>query len=112
MYILFISSAVSCNNKDKQQTAKKQDSKREISLKHTIPESIFLYHLRILDSAVRMPAKDTMYHRCYNSIDFMERATGIGANVEGDYAGATGFKKQDLQKWHEWYDKEYGQKNK
>ncbi len=42
----------------------------------------------------------------------MERATGIGADVEGDYAGATGFKKQDLQKWHEWYDKEYGQKNK
>jgi hypothetical protein len=53
-----------------QQTAKKQESKREISLKHTIPDSVSLYHLRILDSAVRIPAKDTMYHCRYNSIDF------------------------------------------
>jgi len=52
--VLFISSVVSC--KGKQQTAKEQESKREIS-------------------------------------------------------PTTGFKKQDLQKWHEWYDKEYGQKN-
>ena len=40
----------------------------------------------------------------------MEEETGIKPDVEWDYAGVTGFKKSDLKKWHEWFDKEYGQK--
>jgi hypothetical protein len=109
--ILLISSVASCNNKQKQQAAEKQEPKRQISPRHRIPDSILLSHFRILDSAARMPAKDAMYHCCLNSVNFMESYTGIEADVESDYFGATGFKKQDLQKWHEWYDKEYGQKN-
>jgi hypothetical protein len=41
----------------------------------------------------------------------MEAYTGIVADVDGDYFGPVGFTKEDLRKWHEWYDKKYGRKN-
>jgi hypothetical protein len=41
----------------------------------------------------------------------MEVYTRIIADVESDYFGPTGFTKEDLRKWHVWYNKKYGQKN-
>jgi hypothetical protein len=107
--ILFPVLFTSCDsNGDEKHTVNKQDSIPKKIKIHRIPEELFLYHFKILDSAAKMPMKDTMYNCCWNSVNFMEEYTGIEADVDGDYAGATGFKKGDLRKWHEWYDKEYG----
>jgi hypothetical protein len=110
-FILFISLFASCNNKDgKKQTANQQDSVQKKTVVHRIPAELFLYHFKILDSAARTPLKDTVYHGCGNSVEFMEEYTRIEADVDGDYFGPIGFKKEDLKKWHEWFDKEYEQK--
>ncbi len=108
--ILFISSVISCNNKAKQQATKKQEP-RDISLGHRIPGSIFLSHFGILDSASKPSTNDTIYC-CSPTVEFMELQTGISSSTDRDYAGPLGFLKEDLRKWHEWYDKEYRQKNK
>ena len=111
-FILCISLFASCiSSGDEKPPAIRQDTVPKKVIIHRIPEELFLYHLGILDSAARTPMKDTMYYCCWNSVNFMEENTGIEADVDGDYVGATGFKKGDLKKWHEWFDKEYGQKN-
>jgi hypothetical protein len=92
LYILLISSGACCNNNRQHQTFATK-SFRDSSSWHRIPESIVLHHLNILDSATRMVTRDTMYHCCWESIAFMEACRGIEADVDGDYAGATGFKK-------------------
>lgn len=99
---LLLISGLSCRG-DKQ-TAEEKKQVRQGSMVPNTFDSISQYHCNILDSAAKNPPKDTMYHCCYNSVNFMEATTGIAADVEGDYAGATGFKKTDLQKWHQWYD--------
>lgn len=76
----------------------------------SIPDSFFLYHFKILDSAAQLPPKDSCYHCCYSSIQFMEQYTGIEAEVDEDYFGPKGFKKEDLRKWHDWFDREYRNK--
>lgn len=108
--ILFLS-LLSCNEDKQKQPVGNKGSKWKIPMAHRIPDSIFQYHFRILDSAAKSPPRDTMYHCCYNSANFMVENTGIDADVEYDYGGATGFKKEDLVKWHEWYDEKYGKKN-
>jgi len=76
----------------------------------TIPDSFFVYHFRILDSVAQKPPEDSCYHCCYTSIEFMQQYTGIDADVDGDYFGPIGFKKEDLRKWHEWFDRQYKHK--
>ena len=110
VYILFLSIVASCNNDKEQRIVEDQESKSKKPTMHGIPDSLFLYHFRILDSAAQFPPEDTMYHCCHSSVEFMEEFTHIPSDSESDYFGSTGFKREDLQKWHEWYDKKYGKK--
>lgn len=108
--ILFLGLFACCNSKgDKKQPAIKQDTVPKKVITHRIPEELFLYHLKILDSAAKLASNDTI-NCCTASIEFFEEATGIEANTEGSYVGPLSFLKGDLRKWHEWFDKEYGQK--
>lgn len=101
--LLFIS-FLSCNG-NREETNYKKERSNTIEVLKTFPlDPLFQYHFMILDSAAKTPLTDTMYNCCYNSVNFMEAYTGIEADVEGDYGGATGFKKDDLHKWHQWYD--------
>jgi hypothetical protein len=66
----------------------------------------FKYHFSILDSVSIRAVNDTVY-KCSASVEFMEENTGIEAGIDGDYIGPLGFLKNDLRKWHEWFDKKY-----
>lgn len=94
----------SCNNDNKQNVGLEKRANPISEIKLQIPDSLFQYHFKILDSVSKHPPLDTMYNCCHNSVNFMEENTGISADVDGDYFGATGFKRNDLQKWHQWYD--------
>ena len=105
LLVIIIGILLSCvnnNNPNKSSDLKVNNYPKNKKLE--VNDSGFLYHFAILDSAVKLPPYDTMYHCCYNSISYMEFNTGIEADVEGDYSGATGFKKSDLENWHNWYD--------
>jgi len=104
-FALLLVTFLSCNN-DKEQIVETKGPYPAFvrPKKPEIPDSLFQYHFKILDSAARYPYQDTMYHCCYDAINFMELYTGIEADVDGDYFGTTGFKKEDLRKWHQWYD--------
>ncbi len=106
VYILFVSSGASCNN-DKHQTVEKKESKSVLLALHRIPDSVFTYHLKVLDSVANAHPRDTLYKCCFSSVNFIEAKTGIEANVDGDYFGAIGFTKKDLRNWQDWYDKKY-----
>ena len=102
VYIILLGSLINCDNN--QSTVQKNIS-REVS------DTSFEYHFKILDSAVKANPHDTIYACCTPSIKFMEVKTGIEAQTGGTYFGKLNFFKEDLQKWHEWYDKKY-EKNK
>lgn len=68
-------------------------------------DSTFEYHFRILDSAAKANPKDTAYHCCTPSIKFMEVNTGIESKADGTLLGKLYFTKEDLDKWHKWYNK-------
>jgi len=109
-FILLLCLFVSCNNKgDEKQTAIKQDTGIKKIVTHKTPEVLFLYHLKILDSAAKLALNDTI-RCCSVSIEFMEENTEIETDTEGSYVGPLSFLKKDLRKWHEWFDKEYAQK--
>ncbi|MEI6946325.1 hypothetical protein V9K67_03925 [Paraflavisolibacter sp. H34] len=66
----------------------------------------FEYHFKILDSIARGTSSDVLLN-CPESVKFMEKNTGIEATTDGNYFGRFSCKRNDLQKWHEWYKKNY-----
>jgi hypothetical protein len=96
-FIVFSSSLIGCN------TAFKQTNKN--SLKSNISsDTTFEYHFYILDSARKAYPKDTIYSCCTPSINFMEIHTGIEGHSDGTLLGKLSFSKDDLRRWHEWFD--------
>ena len=71
----------------------------------------FTHHFHILDSIANVNINDTVYVGATPSIEFMEVNTGIEAHSEGTLIGKINFSKQDLRKWHEWYDKNCNDKD-
>jgi hypothetical protein len=60
-------------------------------------------HFNVLDSAAKSSSGDSIYC-CTFSIKFMETNTGVNAHSDGNYIGKLFFIKDDLRKWHEWYN--------
>jgi hypothetical protein len=69
----------------------------------------FAHHFRVLDSAAAI-SPTPLINNCPYSIQFMETHTRIEAATGGNYIGKFDCYKSDLGKWHEWYDKKYGNK--
>lgn len=67
----------------------------------------FEYHFRILDSVNVSSTTDTI-HCCYESIIFMESKTKIKSSAFVTFFGVFSFRKEDLIKWHDWYNDKYG----
>ena len=101
--LILIVGLISCNNinETKEPT---QTVETPAKPKLDLPDSLFLSHFQILDSAAKRPPSDTMYYCCYDSVDFKVQYTRIEPDVESGYAGWDGFKPADLKKWHHWYD--------
>lgn len=66
----------------------------------------FKYHFRILDSVAKVTTSDTLSN-CIASVQFMEKHTSIEASTDGNYFGKLTCTKNDLKRWHEWYQKKY-----
>jgi len=98
-------SLICCNN-NKQQNANTSEMKNT----QNMPDANFEYHFHILDSASNANVADSIYTCCTQSIKFMEINTSIDAQSDGTLLGKLSFSKVDLQKWHEWYEKKYGNK--
>lgn len=64
------------------------------------------YYFRIMDSLVAVAPNDTLYE-CLNCVRFMKDETGIPSTGKVTYFGQFDFTKEDLRKWHDWYDKKY-----
>ena len=90
-----------CCNNSHPHAAKQTDLK---SIKN-MSDSTFEYHFHILDSASAANPLDTICTCCTRSIKFMEVNSGISANSDGTLLGKLSFSKEDLKKWHDWYDK-------
>jgi hypothetical protein len=106
--LLLISVFYGCNttgNPDKKSidSIKRADSHSNMELN----DSMFQYHFKVLDSVSKASPKYTFYYCCNPSIKFMEVNTSIEAHSKGTQLGKLGFTKEDLQKWHEWYEKKY-----
>ncbi len=99
-------SFICCNNNKQQNT-----NASEIKNTQSMSDTTFEYHFHILDSASKVNAADSIYTCCTQSIKFMEVNTGINAHSDGTLLGKLSFSKEDLQKWHEWYEKKYEKKN-
>jgi hypothetical protein len=70
-----------------------------------IVEIEFERHLKILDSVVEKNPNDTIYTCCSESIDFMEKTTGIDGHADGTTLGKLFFSRNDFIKWRTWYEK-------
>jgi hypothetical protein len=66
----------------------------------------FNYRFRILDSAANASSSDTIIC-CSYSIHFMEKNTKIYGEGYITYFGKLFFTKNDLKKWHVWYNKRF-----
>ena len=110
--IIILTGIQACNGQSqKEKTVVGIDTTQKKSVSYDLSgRAVLLQYFRILDSAANNHPRDTFYNCCYYYVDFMESTTGIVADVEGDYAGPTGFTKADLGKWHEWFAKKYPQK--
>ena len=84
-----------------------QQSNKSIETNMSAGDTTFQYHFNLLDSAAKANPNDTVYHCCTQSIKFMEIKTDIESRSDGTLLGKLSFTKQELQKWHEWYDKKY-----
>jgi hypothetical protein len=73
-------------------------------------DSLFKHYFAILDSAANANNADTIYHCCIGSISFMETNTKIPSDAPGTFAGKFYFTKNNLIKWHAWYEKYRGRK--
>lgn len=63
-----------------------------------------VYYFKIMDSLVSASPHDSLYE-CLNCIRFMKKETKIPSSGRYTYFGQLEFTKQDLKRWHEWYDK-------
>lgn len=73
----------------------------------------FSQHFKILDSLTKKSISDTVHTIKYSkSIAFMERHTKISSSTHGNYYGKLGYTKNDLKKWHQWYNIKYKSKEK
>jgi hypothetical protein len=63
----------------------------------------FKAHLKLLDSASKYAANDTVYC-CSSSIAFMVKNTDVPISANGTFHGFLFFTKLELQKWHKYYD--------
>lgn len=63
----------------------------------------FAYHFAILDSVASVTPHDTLVN-VTESIAFMERKTNIEASTDGTLVGRLACTKEDLKRWHEWYN--------
>lgn len=70
-------------------------------------DSLFKYHFNVLDSVMVAHVNDSLYYNCTPSINFMENNTKIEASSDGTSLGRLTFTKNDLQKWHEWYNRNH-----
>lgn len=100
--LIVFCSLVGCNNGKQQNT-----NASEIENTERMSDTTFEYHFHILDSASKANASDSIYTCCTQSIKFMEVNTSINAHSDGTLLGKLSFSKEDLQKWHEWYNKKY-----
>jgi hypothetical protein len=66
----------------------------------------FQYHFNVLDSVAFLNKSDTIAC-CFNSIYFMETNTKINGEISGNYFGKLFFTKNDLLKWHAWYNNKF-----
>lgn len=93
---------ICCNNSNRHKT-----NISEIKNTQSMSDTTFEYHFHILDSASKANPSDSIYACCTQSIKFMEVNTSINAHSDGTLLGKLSFSKDDLQKWHEWYNKKY-----
>jgi hypothetical protein len=70
-----------------------------------------VYYFKIMDSLVAAAPNDTLYG-CINCIRFMKAETEIPSSGNITYFGQFDFTKEDLQKWHAWYNKRYKKRRK
>lgn len=97
--IILMCSSIYCSNTNRKLDS--QDSNKAMD------DTTFKHHFNILDSAAKANPNKDIYACCTPSIKFMEVHTGIGARSDGTLLGKLTFSKEDLRKWHEWYDKNY-----
>jgi hypothetical protein len=70
----------------------------------------FAIYFRILDSLALVTNTDTVYAvKSVESVHFMEKHTKIYSSTTGNFYGRLGFTKHNLEQWHEWYRKKYGE---
>ena len=65
----------------------------------------FSYHVQILDSFAKHEPWNTS-EICANSVNYMERLTGISAHPDGNIIGWMPFNGKDLYDWKEWYKRD------
>lgn len=83
---------------------------QEYYIKAKDKKTAFIYYLKSMDTIVNKNPSDTSFF-CINCVRFMQDETRIQSSGKTGYFGREGFTKEDLQKWHEWYEKKYGKKS-
>jgi len=86
---------------------RKASSNGSINPNKQLADSEFVQYFRVLDSAAAEVKSDTIVHCCIGPIAFMEINTKIPASSPGGFTGKMFFTKNDLKRWHEWYDKKF-----
>lgn len=69
------------------------------------------YYLKVMDSLVLARSNDSTFV-CKSGIYFMETETGIISSGETTFFGRFNFTRDDLVKWHEYYDRRYKKRRK
>ena len=87
------------NNKSRLEIISKADTLDALTKRN------FEFHFKILDSLTNLSYNDSMVVGGMPSIEFMEEKTNIEAHSDGTSFGKLEFSKNDLHRWHEWYDK-------
>jgi len=111
IYIILIGIVVSCTSNPKQeessvQSIQKLDSiskKRSSDSIRGVIHSEFNKHFHVLDSASKAFSVNQI-ECCGSSAWFMEVQTRIESEGEKGYVGIMSFTKNDLRKWHQWFD--------
>lgn len=69
------------------------------------------YYFKVMDSLVLARSTDSTF-ACKSGIYFMETETGIISSGETTFFGRFDFTRDDLVKWHEYYDRRYKKRRK
>lgn len=70
-----------------------------------------VYYFKVMDSLVAARPQDTIYG-CRYCISFMYQETKIPSSGHITYFGQMEFTKDDLVKWHEWYERNHKKRRK